>query len=307
MMPFMTREASLARQASIVRRIWRAVTVVVLISLTISVPLFWQWTSYHDAELLLGSQVISTARGDIEVAVVGDGVPVLQLHGSPGGYDQPLTRQRARRDRRTGVKTISVSRPGYLRTPLASGRTPQEQADLYAALLDALHLQRAVVQGSSGGAYSAIQFALRHQDRATALILYAPDIGSHAGGSTFAGSSVEDFGRWLVTSRFLFPYVGPLLAKDFDVADDDREILRAVIRSTIPARLHRVGRRNDLEQRASTENDRWPVEEIDIPTLIVHGTNDENASYERSVQLASRIPGAKLVSIQGGDHLMSFT
>ena len=39
----------------------------------------------------------------------------------------------------------------------------------------------------------------------------------------------------------------------------------------------------------------------------MHGTKDENTKYERSVALARRIPGAKLVSIEGGDHLVSFT
>jgi pimeloyl-ACP methyl ester carboxylesterase len=62
----------------------------------------------------------------------------------------------------------------------------QEQADLYAARLDTLGLRRVIVQGSSGGSYSAIQFVLRHPDRALALILYAPDLGSHQVGDTFA-------------------------------------------------------------------------------------------------------------------------
>ena len=44
-----------------------------------------------------------------------------------------------------------------------------------------------------------------------------------------------------------------------------------------------------------------------MPTLIVHGTADRNARYELSVALAARIPGAKLVSLVGGDHLVSFT
>lgn len=305
----MTGEMWRTKQAWVIFKwIHRIVTVIVLVSLAVTVPLFWRWTTQHDAELLHGSQVISTAKGDIEVAVVGEGVPILKLHGSPGGYDQPLIRQRVRPDGSPGIRTISISRPGFLRTPLMSGRTHEEQADLYAALLVTLHLDRVIVQGSSGGSYSAIQFALRHPDRAIALILSSPDVGSHQGGSTFAGSLPDDFSRWLVTSRVLLPLVGPYLVKDLDVDDAyQRAVVTGVIRSTIPARVHSAGRRNDLEQRANPEIDRWPVEQIHVPTLIVHGTRDENTSYERSVQLAARIPGAKLVSIEGGDHLMSFT
>jgi len=298
----------LKRAWIVVKWIWRSITVMVLVSLAVSVPLFWRWTAQHDAELLQGSQVISTAKGDIEVAVVGEGVPILQLHGSPGGYDQPLTRHNVRPNQPTTMRTISISRPGYLRTPLASGRTYEEQADLYAALLDTLQLKRVIVQGSSGGSYSALQFALRHPDRASALILYAPDLGSQQGRSSFVGSRPEDFGRWLVTSRLLFPFFGAFLAKGLDVHDGyERDLVTRVIRSTLPARLHSAGRKNDLEQRTNPAIDRWPVEQIRMPTLIVHGTADRNTSYERSVALAARIPGAKLVSIVDGDHLVSFT
>lgn len=300
----------------VVKWFHRVVTVFVLVSLTVSVPLFWRWSVQHDAELLQGSEVVSTPNGDIEVAIVGEGVPILQLHGSPGGYDQALARNKVRPNRTARVKTITVSRPGFLRTPLTSGRTHEEQADLYAALLTALRVPRAIVQGSSGGSYSAIQFALRHPDQISALILYAPDLGSHQAelsaavrfSVTFLGSLIDDYGRWLVTTRLFLPFVGPMLARDLDLADDvEREVLRAVIRTTIPGRLHLAGRRNDLEQRAKPAIDQWPVDQIRVPTLIVHGTRDENASYQRSVELAARIPGARLISIEGGDHLASFT
>jgi pimeloyl-ACP methyl ester carboxylesterase len=39
-------------------------------------------------------------------------------------------------------RLLAVSRPGYLGTPLSSGRDPREQADLFAALLDALGIDR---------------------------------------------------------------------------------------------------------------------------------------------------------------------
>ena len=175
----MTRDlASVRRGWIVVKRVHRFITVFVLVSLTVSVPLFWRWTARHDAELLQGSQVVATAKGEIEVAVVDEGLPILQLHGSPGGYDQALGRNKVRPDRTVGVKTIAVSRPGFLRTPLTSGRTHEEQADLYAALLTTLGVPRVIVQGASGGSYSAIQLALRHPDRVSALILDAPDLGS---------------------------------------------------------------------------------------------------------------------------------
>src|SRR5262249_36370754 len=76
-----------------------------------------------------------------------------------------------------GVRTIAVSRPGYLRTPLSSGATFEQQADLFAALLDKLKIKRVVVLASSGGGYPGLQFALRHPDRCIALVMLAPAMG----------------------------------------------------------------------------------------------------------------------------------
>lgn len=53
------------------------------------------------------------------------------------------------------TKFIIPSRPGYLRTPLSVDRTPKEQAEALAALLDTLKIDKvAVVGGSGGGALS---------------------------------------------------------------------------------------------------------------------------------------------------------
>ena len=67
--------------------------------------------------------------------------------------------------------SISVSRPGYLRTPISVGRSPAQQADALAALLDALQVERVAVQGVSGGGPCAVQFAARHADRTSVLFL----------------------------------------------------------------------------------------------------------------------------------------
>src|SRR5215204_3835630 len=63
-----------------------------------------------------GSQMAETPCGPIEYAVVGNGPPVLVVHGAGGGFDQgldigaPLVEQ--------GFRVIAMSRFGYLRTPL---------------------------------------------------------------------------------------------------------------------------------------------------------------------------------------------
>jgi hypothetical protein len=43
------------------------------------------------ARVSSGSSVIRTERGPIEYASIGDGVPLLVVHGAGGGFDQTLS------------------------------------------------------------------------------------------------------------------------------------------------------------------------------------------------------------------------
>jgi len=70
-----------------------------------------------------------------------------------------------------GIRVIAMSRFGYLRTPMPADASAAAQADAHLCLLDALGIRRAAVMGGSAGAPSALQMAIRHPDRVSALIL----------------------------------------------------------------------------------------------------------------------------------------
>jgi pimeloyl-ACP methyl ester carboxylesterase len=121
----------------------------------------------------LGSQVVETACGPIEYAVRGAGYPVLAVHGIAGGFDHGLGLAASYLG--DGFQVIAPSRFGYLRTSLPAEATPEDQADAYACLLDALNIERAALLTTSAGATSALQFALRHPQRLSALVLHSPN------------------------------------------------------------------------------------------------------------------------------------
>src|SRR5829696_9851513 len=78
------------------------------------------------SRLLAGSRVVSTARGPIEVAVVGAGPPVLVVHGTGGGFDQGMNIARGfMGEWGEGFRRIAVSRFSYLRTPIPLDCTQQ--------------------------------------------------------------------------------------------------------------------------------------------------------------------------------------
>ena len=79
--------------------------------------------------------LLTTSVGPVEYVEAGHGHPLLMLHGTPGGSDQALA---AARVLEVEARVLAPSRPGYLGTPLSTGRTPSEQADAMIALLDEL-------------------------------------------------------------------------------------------------------------------------------------------------------------------------
>ena len=119
-----------------------------------------------------GSMLIATRCGPIEVQQAGAGVPLLVVHGSGGGHDQGMAFAGALAQ--NGIHVIAMSRFGYLRTPMPADASAAAQADAHVCLLDALGIRRAAVMGGSAGAPSALQMAIRHPDRISALILLVP-------------------------------------------------------------------------------------------------------------------------------------
>ena len=84
-----------------------------------------------------GSTIVETSLGKMEHVDHGDGPPVLFVHGSPGGCDQGAVMTEFLVER--GFRAISISRPGYLGTPLSDRvAKPDQQADLEIALVDKL-------------------------------------------------------------------------------------------------------------------------------------------------------------------------
>lgn len=50
--------------------------------------------------------------------------------------------------------------------------------------------------------------------------------------------------------------------------------------------------------------DQYPLEEIAVPTMVIHAADDSLAKYENAQALAACIPDARLVSIPTGGHLL---
>ena len=289
---------------------------------------YFQWKHDLIAELRAGSQMAPIDNGPIEYAIQGRNQPVVVgCHGGPGGYDQafPLWSDIAS----NGFTLLSWSRPGYLRTPLSVGYSFKAQADALAALLDYLDIKQAAVLGFSASGPCAMFFAAYYPERVWALVLesavtqaYRFIARDHLAEQFFARILFNDPAMWLYNQlAAYFPRYAlkSLMMKESSLDNESVEAklnhilqdsgkvshLMELIKSMSPFSLRQEGLENDLSQLAVI--DELPMEKIQAPTLVIHGTEDGDVPFCHAEFAASRIPLAELFPVPGGFHLLTLT
>lgn len=264
---------------------------------------------------------VETRAGPIQLINSGEGPAFMALHGGLGGCDQSWLLAQALLPDVAAWRVLAVSRPGYLDTPLSVGQTPEEQADAYAVLLDALKIDRVVMAAVSAGGPSALQFAIRHPDRCRAVILVSAATGKldvpprvlrrlrlmtwllripgmqaglrHRALRDPAGTAARSISDPAVLKRTLAdPQAGPLF-----MALQESVMTRSAKR--LP------GTRNDTRRLKILPEP--PLERVEVPVLAIHGTADPVVPFDHARRVASSIRSASLHAIEGGEHVALFT
>jgi pimeloyl-ACP methyl ester carboxylesterase len=170
-------------------------------------------------------------------------------------------------------------------------------ADLL-AVLDAAGVERAHVVGISLGGVLAQELALSHPDRLLSLALLA----THSGMGT---------GIWpLEVAEFLQAREG-LEAKErgeFSIPfnyhpDTPRELIEEDWRAREAGTAGPVGYAAQLGTAVWNGYDRLPA--MAVPTLVMAGAQDRLVVPANSEQLAAAIPDAKLVLVEGANHILT--
>ena len=156
------------------------------------------------------------------------------------------------------------------------------------ALLDELGIERAHVYGQSFGGMVAQEMALTKLERLRTLILG----GTHAGPrhAVRAKDSTVPMGEpWRSMYSPGFPDRHPE-----HVAED--------LRIGAAQSKHPEGGRRQWEAMQGFDSfERLPA--VNVPTLVLHGTEDLAVAPENARVLAERIPGAELILLEGAGHL----
>jgi pimeloyl-ACP methyl ester carboxylesterase len=293
-----------------------AALVLVLVAAAWTLAQFRRDVARATERAAQGSRVLATACGPIEVQEAGAGVPLLVVHGSGGGHDQGMAFVPGLAGQ--GVRVIAVSRFGYLRTPRPADASPPAQADAHVCVLDALGLPRAAVLGGSAGAPSALQMAIRHPERVSALVLLVPIAykpGSVADSASPYSDAFDAVLLRLLGSDFLF-WTALHVARDAVIRhvlatppeqvasarDAERARVDELIDRILPVSLRAHGLADDT--RLGKSLGPFALQRVRAPTLVVSARDDGFGTFAAAQYTAAQIAGAKFVGFDDGGHLL---
>jgi pimeloyl-ACP methyl ester carboxylesterase len=228
--------------------------------------------------------------------VAGQGVPLLFVHGGlGGGRGSALFRQHHMSVLAQYAHVIAFDRraAGLSETPTAGYSFDGFVADMV-ALLDHLEHKRAVLMGHSAGGPQVLQCVLTHPERVMALILSStatqtvhvpPALASLV---TFLGTE----GLTQLQQMLARPNTTP--AAQASVSAAPVEPLAGILQTYLAYHLHG----DPIAAR---------LQDITVPTLILHGTADTEIPFGEAEYLHAGLPTSALIPFVGGGHSLLVT
>ena len=228
----------------------------------------------------------------------GDGHPLLLLTGL--GY-AIWSWQRQLPDWSRRFRCVAVENRGTGRSPKPPGPySIEEMADDAAEMLDG---RSAHICGFSMGGYIAQTVAVRHPQLVERLVLAC----TATGGPDVVPTPPETRAAWLANADRTPPeFARATMPLSFrpgwtdEHPDEFEALLRDRLEFPTPAGCWRAQYDACVEWGARIT----PVEEIEAPTLVVHGDADRIVDYANGVEVARRIPGARFELFPGAGHLL---
>ena len=223
----------------------------------------------------------------VAVHQAGEGTPVMYLHG--GGTWHGLGFAAGLTARHT---VYLPHHPGFgLSEDNANVTSISDCVDHYANLLNTLGLERVHLIGSSLGGRIAAEFAARHPDRVSKLVLAAPaglPVPEHPL-PDLSAIPPQDFPSYLVHDmQVLLPFLpnGP-----------DEEFMSMRVREGDAFR--RLTGQNGMENPTMAEQ----LQHIEAPTLIIWGRLDRILPAGQAEHWKNNIFGAQMKILEDVGHL----
>ncbi len=212
--------------------------------------------------------------------------PLILVHGAGGSHlDWPAELRRM-----PEANSIVPDLPGHGKSGDAGRNTVSGYATDIVALLDALKIEKAFIGGHSMGGAIAQTMALNYPERVFGLVL----VGT--GAKLAVNNAIID-----------------------GIRTDPEQVVALIMKwawaKTVDEQMRRLGHKRLMEtdpnvtygdyQACNAFDVRDKLGQISVPVLVVGGTEDKMTPLKFSQYLTDNIPNAKLITIEGGGHMMA--
>jgi 3-oxoadipate enol-lactonase len=241
-----------------------------------------------------------TADGRFTFETTGHaaGTPLVFLHGIGGaarGWRAQLDHFGDR------YHAIAWDMPGYAGSVPLAAVSMVTIAEALQAFLDQVGARKPILVGHSIGGMIVQQWLTRHPTAAKAVVLAqtSPAFGKTEGDwqKSFIDARLGPLDRGETMVSLAPSLVKDLVGDDADVSglalarDCMASVPEATYRATMLALL-------GFDQRAG-------LKDIKVPTLVLSGSKDNNAPAPMMAKMASFIPSARYVELEGAGHLVN--
>lgn len=255
-----------------------------------------------------GTETRYALSGDIHIAyqLVGDGpfdlvfvpgfVTHMELQWRLPGFESFLT------DLGSFSRLIRFDKRGTgMSDPVSGAPSLETRMDDVRAVMDAVGSRRAAFYGLSEGAAMSILFAATYPDRTAALVLrscsprtlWAPDFPWGRSEAAYQRQVEQALGVYASRAEARAA-VHALGMRDDDEIEAFIDYVRYGASPGMLEALYRMNREIDVR-------DVLPM--VRVPTLVMHGSEDEVVPIELGAYMARRLPSARLVELEGIGHL----
>ena len=171
------------------------------------------------------------------------------------------------------------------------------------AVVDAVGIERFALYGQSQGCPVSVAYAVRHPERVTHLVLY----GGFTRGARRRGAELDEAKEEALTT---------LVREGWG---QDNPAFRQIFTSQMmpDATAEQMQWFNELQRRTTSPENaaklRIAIDEIDVtdllpnvqtPTLVIHRRSDARQPFEEGRHLATMIPKAQFVALDGRNHII---
>ena len=300
--------------ATILRWSAKALLVIVLVAVAAVVAFrlaaFNRETGSRDVLAPSTGRLVMTDSGGVFLQEKGppDGVPVVLFHGTAAWSE--LWRRTIDTLAAAGFRVIALDLPPFGFSDRPGTYTRQAQAARVDSVMRTLGAAPAIIVGHSFGAGAATEFAMRHPQRARALVLVDAALGLTAPPAEVPLVLQPKWVREVIVSLTI---TNPLATKTLLqslIAKTERALPEYIEILQRPTTLR--GSTEDIadwlhyfigDDRAAASADRAAYAKLTMPAAILWGDKDTVTPLEQARDLAALMPQAKLIVLPGLGHI----